>query len=422
MLALPMVSRVAAEEAIDVVIVGAGAAGIAATRDLTARGLRVVVLEARQRIGGRALTDRATLGQPFDIGAHWLHNADANPLVEEARARGLALALSDPADVRLFDRASPLPEADHENLQRAAARIDRRSVWPSLFGDDRPMSALASPGDAWEKVALAVPMIEMGSEAEDISFHDYISLASGEDKVVDGGFGGLISALGADIDVRLSAAVTAIHWQEGGGVKVDGAFGSIRARAVIVTVPTSILAGGSIRFKPDLPIEVQTAFADLPMCAFEKIGFRLDRARPDLPEYAIVPKLLAEGRTHSLHMSPDRAVATVMVVGDTARALADEGRKARIAFGRQVLAEVMGSDVKVDASLTTNWLGDPLALGAYSHARIGASRAREVYDSALADRLWFAGEAASGPLAVTVGGAWLSGQRQASAVARQLGV
>lgn len=422
LLALPAVRRAIADGgvAMDVVIVGAGAAGIAAARDLAAKRLRVVVLEARGRIGGRAVTDATTLGQPFDLGAHWLHSADVNPLVEAARAMGLGLTASDPTGVRLFDRATEAPEADHDAFRRAAARLERRAFLPAMIGPDRALSELVSGKDPWELAAMAAPKIEMGAEADEISLHDYSALATGDDLVVQGGYGGLVAALGTGIDVRLNAAVTAIHWQADGGVRVEGAFGAVRARAVIVTVPTAILAAGTIRFTPELPQEVQTAFADLPMCAFEKVGFLLDRALPGLPEYAVVPRLLAEGRTHALHLSPDRRVATVIMAADTARALAAEGPTAMIAFGQEVLTQVIGSDVRVDGSLATHWLGDPLARGAYSHARIGRAGARTIYDGALADRLWFAGEAAAGPLAVTVAGAWTSGLRAAREAARRL--
>jgi monoamine oxidase len=407
---------------IDVAVVGAGAAGISAAKRLLAHRLRVVVLEARGRIGGRTMTDAATLGQPFDLGAHWLHVAHANPLVTEAQAMGLDLVPSDASNARLFDRAAMATEAEHTAFRQAAARLQRRAILPSLIGQDQPMSSLARTDDPWEMLALTAPMIEMGAEPKDISLHDYSALATGDDLVVEGGYGALIAALAAGIDVRLNAVVTMIRWQVGGGVQVEGPFGTIRARAVIVTVPTSILAGGTIRFSPDLPQDIQAAFADLPMCAFEKVGFALDRPYPDLPEYAVVPRLLADGRTHALHLSPDRQVATVITVADTARTLAAEGNIAKVAFGKNVLAEVIGSDVAVRRSLVTDWLGGPFAHGAYSHARIGATTARDVYQTVLAERIWFAGEAAAGPQAVTVGGAWISGRQTAEQIARLLRV
>ncbi len=424
LLALPMAHRVRAEtgQAVDVVIVGAGAAGIAAARMLVAQGLRVVVLEARGRIGGRAVTDRTALGQPFDLGAHWLHVAHANPLVDVAWSLGLGLMLSDPADVRLFQMGNEAPAADLTAFKTAMARLERRAILPAMLGPDRAVADLVRDNDPWETIALTGPKIEMGAEAEDISLQDYSALATGDDQIVEGGYGGLVAALGAGLDVQSGAAVTGINWQVGGGVQVAGAFGVVAARAVIVTVPTSILADGTIRFDPALPPEVQSAFADLPMCAFEKVGFQLDRARPDLPEYAVVPQMLAKRQTHALHMSPDRRVATVIMVADTARTLAAEGQAAKVAFGEEVLRQVMGSQVRVERRLVTDWLGDPFALGAYSHARIGAAAARNVYGHALADRLWFAGEAAAGPHAGTVAGAWISGQQSARAVARQLAI
>lgn len=420
-LARPATARTASE--VDVAIVGAGAAGISAARALAGTRFNYVVLEARDRVGGRTWTIDG-LGQPFDMGAHWLHVAQSNPLVPLAKELGLNLIPSDPDSVQLFKTGQPRSETDHKAFAAAIARMERRgilySILYSLFGPDRPLTVLAPDLDQWDKLALSVPAIEMAEEPDRVSLNDFLTGGSGPDLQVAGGFGGLISSLAQGLNFRLSAPVSEIRWQEAGGVALSGPFGTLTARAVIVTLPTSLLAANTVRFYPDLPDDKRQAVADLPLGVFEKVGFRLARPRPDLPEYAFPTGPVAQGLTCALHFSPDRSMATVMMTGDTARNLLAAGTRARIDVAQGLLADVAGTADMPTAVLTTDWLVDPLARGAYTHAKVGATDARRIYATPLEDRLWFAGEAAPGDHAVTVAGAWHSGKKAAEGIARIL--
>ena len=404
---------------VDVAIVGAGAAGIAAARALAVTGLSYRVLEARDRVGGRTWTING-LGQPFDMGAHWLHVAQSNPLVPLAKELGLDLISSDTDKGKMFESGLPRSDADHDAVQSALARMERRATLPSLFGPDRPLSALAPNPDRWAALALAIPSLEMGEEPERVSLQDYLSLGDGPDLQVAGGFGGLVTSLAQGLNIRLSAPVSEIRWLEAGGVALSGPFGTLTARAVIVTVPTSLLAVDTIRFFPDLPNEMRQAVADLPMGVFEKVGFQLPRPRPDLPEYAFATGPVAQGLTSALHFSPDRGMVTVILTGDTARDLLAAGTQVRIDVARSLLADVAGTSDIPTAVLTTDWLGDPMARGAYTYAKVGAKGAREMYATPLEERLWFAGEAAPGEHAVTAAGSWISGTKAAQDIAKVL--
>jgi monoamine oxidase len=406
---------------VDVAIVGAGAAGIAAARALAGSGLSYVVLEARDRVGGRTWSVDG-LGQPFDMGGHWLHIAQSNPLVPLAKQLGLDLTPSDPDSVQLFEAGRPRPEADLDAFAQATAEMEQRAILPSPSGPDRPLSDLAPAPDPdrWAALALSVTCLQMAEEPERVSLQDYLALGSGPDLQVAGGYGGLVRSLSQGLNIRLSAPVSEIRWQEAGGVALSGPFGTLTARAVIVTLPTSLLAAGTVRFFPDLPDAMRQAVADLPMGVFEKVGFQLARPRPDLPEYAFPTGPVAQGLTSALHFSPDRSMVTVMLTGDTARDLLAAGTQARIDVARGLLADVAGSADIPTAVLTTDWLGDPLARGAYTHAKVGAKEARQIYAAPLEDRLWFAGEAAPGEHAVTVAGAWNSGTKAAEDIARAL--
>jgi monoamine oxidase len=404
----------------DVVIIGAGVAGLAAARRLQAQGRRFLVLEARDRIGGRTLTE-AFMGVPVDRGAHWLHSAEINPLVPLARAQGLTLTASTRDEGRLFDA----PGVFAAGAEGAVARSDRalernfRRRANTLSTDS--MQSLAG-GDG----ALAAQLISfaIGEEPDRIAASDVAMLAGdGTDMAIAGGMGGFIRRIGADVPVRLQTRVERIDWSAPGGVTVSGPFGSVRARACLVTVPPAALAAdGGIRFSPELPAAKQAAMTQLPMGVFSKVALRLDAPMPELPLYSIDAARLARGDLHALHHAPGSSVATLMLGGNAARAVIAAGDAAAISEARAVLAAVAGSAAvaRVQGGLFSEWLSDPFARGSYAHVTPGSGDPRGEFARPVADRLFFAGDTVGGDLSMTVGGAWRSGDAVVGALDRVL--
>ena len=141
---------------------------------------------------------------------------------------------------------------------------------------------------------------------------------------------------------------------------------------------------------------------------------------PDLPEYALSNSHIQQGQYHALVSSPNKRLITALIPGPMSRALHVEGAAAIEAFALDILKNVIGSKVQVQALSSTNWQGDPLALGSYPHQTVGHAHARKIYSQPVEDRLFFAGDGGDDPLAVTVGGAWRQGQKAAQTIARQL--
>jgi monoamine oxidase len=158
------------------------------------------------------------------------------------------------------------------------------------------------------------------------------------------------------------------------------------------------------------------------MGALEKVAMVLPAPMPDLPEYALSNSHIQQGQYHVLVSAPDKGMITALIPGPVSRALHAEGTAALEAFALDVLKNVIGTQARVSASSSTNWQGDPLALGSYPYQKIGHANARKVYSQPVEDRLFFAGDGGDDPLAVTVGGAWRQGQKAAQSVARQLGI
>jgi monoamine oxidase len=404
----------------DILVIGAGAAGIAAARAVLAAGRSVLVLEARPRIGGRVATDHR-LGAPFDLGAAWLHNAEDNPLVALAGEVGAALVESYRLRQELTlvgDR--PVTEAERAAYDAAwddfAARTEARAA---AGGPDCSVAEAAPKGGPWDATVSAWQGdIIAAAPLERMSLHDFAAIAlNGSNRLPEAGFGTLLARLGQGLPIHLSAPVARLSW--GGREAVaEGGFGTIRAGAVIATLPTPLLASESLRFDPPLPAEVLQAAHDLPLGAVAKVGFR-GTDRLGLAPFTSVDRQVAPGEALvAMSARPfGRDILACHVGGDAAAALEQEGDAALEAFMRTEIALRFGAEAARSLQpdpIVTGWLRDPYARGVYSHARVGRAGARGILSMPLAGgRLCLAGEACHESLAGTVGGAWLSGEQAA---------
>ncbi len=409
----------------DLLVIGAGAAGIAAARAGLAAGRRVQVLEARPRPGGRVVTDHR-LGLPFDLGAVWLHAAERNPLVPLARGLGVALVDADRARREVTfvgDRRADAAEA--AEYDAAFARLEALAAEAAVAGGpDRPVAAIAPRGGTWDaSVAAWHGSVIAGWELEGISLHDFAATSlEGRNLLPAGGFGTLLARLADGLPIGFGAKVDRLAWG-GGWAVAEGAFGTLRARAVVCTLPTTLLAAGdALRFDPPLPDAVVAAAAGLPMGAVLKVGFRAaGEDRLDLPDFCSVDRRIEPGEpmvtmTAWQHGLP---LLTCWLGGAAAAALEAAGDAAAEAYMQDELARRFGGRARAalaPGAVVSDWLRDPLARGVYSHARVGQAGARAVLARPLAEgRLCLAGEACHASLAGTVAGAWLSGEAAAAA-------
>ncbi|WP_431268543.1 FAD-dependent oxidoreductase [Dankookia sp. P2] len=262
---------------VDVLVVGAGAAGIAAARHLLARGRTVRLLEAGLRIGGRAFTESAALGAPFDHGASWIHVAERNPLTPIARDLGFTLRdeRRRVRDILLFE-GRPATAAERAAHDAACeAWEDAAEARDAAGGPDIPLAAAVPRDGPWDAtISHWFSSIISGVEAEDFSLRDYIATGlDGANLQVAEGFGTLVARLGEGLPVTLGAPVTRLRWT-GAGVAAEGRWGVLRARAAIVTVSTGVLAAQGIRFEPALPNPVQEAIAGLPQGLLSTVALR----------------------------------------------------------------------------------------------------------------------------------------------------
>ncbi len=414
----------------DVLIIGAGCAGIAAARALLARGQDCVVLEAGDRVGGRAWTTRA-LGAPLDLGATWLHQAGDNPLTafvaehldhDTVRERHLHLGdrFATRAEFAEYWRAHHAFEAA---LAAAPLEPDR-----SVMQAAPPGGPTGGPtGGPWDAtIAHWLGAQINAAELTGISLEDYVKTdLDGPNLLPREGVGGLVTRLAEGLPIRLNHAVTQLDWSGGarrGGVVARGAWGEIRAGRAIVTVSNGVLAAGSITFTPELPEATRAAIAGLPMGLLTKIAFRARGTdRLGIAPFHSARRAVAPGAPAPMSWVfwPFGAKHLFGFVGG-ARAwdLSRQGPAATEAAARADLAAMFGprAAAALGECVVSDWGENPLFRGSYTHARPGHHASRAVLATPLGEgRLRFAGEACHSRFAGTVAGAWLSGEAAAAA-------
>ena len=408
---------------LEVVIVGAGAAGIAAARRLAAAGRRYLLIEATDHVGGRCITDLKSFGAPFDRGAHWIYLPDFNPLTKLAPRRGIDVYPAPPSQkVRIGRRYAR--EGELEDFLTAQVRTTR-AIDDVARKADIPCEQVV-PGDLgdWRgTVEFVLGPYNCAKDLAQVSSFDFARAAERNAAAFcKQGFGALVAALAADLNVQLMTPAKAIDTR--GNLTVETAKGAIVARVAIVTVPTSVVASGGLRFNPELGHHQIDAFGRMSLGSYDHIALELLGNPLGLQSDDLVFEKSADTRTAAILANlSGTTLCTVDVAGAFGRELSAHGEAAMIDFAAEWLAGLYGAEVKkaIGRKHATRWNHEPYALGAWSAAVPGSQFARRQLLEPIADDVWYAGEAAHETLWGTVGGAWESGERAADAVLRRLG-
>jgi monoamine oxidase len=401
---------------VDVAIIGAGAAGLGAARALEHSGLSLIVLEARDRVGGRAHTILAAPDITFDLGCGWLHSADRNAFVHIAGQLGFVVDKTRPPwREQIFGTGFP-PELRAEFIEALDAFYDRAEA-AAKDPRDAAASTCLEGGNRWNPMIDAISTYINGVSLDRVSLHD---MDAYEDTEINWraprGYGALIAAYGAPCPVALNAQVMLID-HSGKRVRIETSRGTLSANKVIVTVPTSLIAIEAIRFDPALPAKVDAA-RGLPLGVDDKVMLRLDGGE-DLPKDAGLRGATMRTAMGSFHIKPfGQPCIEGFFGGSFARELEDAGEGAMAAQAIEEVVAMLGSDYRsrLTPLVESHWANDPFAQGAYSAALPGHAGARAALAAPVDGRLFFAGEATSPNFFSTAHGARDSGERAAREV------
>lgn len=400
----------------EVVIVGAGAAGIAAAKTLRDAGVDVLMVEARDRVGGRAWTVDSGRGFPIDLGCGWLHSADRNPWRDIAENKGWAVDHTPPPWSRpTLPKGAPTPE--QAKFGEAIGRF-RGSL--EEFPESEPDRAAATylePGNRWNGLLDAVSTYYSGAELEFISLRD---LARYDDtgvnwRVADG-YGALIADYAGALPVKLNCVVTRID-RRGKQLHIESNAGAIDADHVIVTLPSTVIAETPDLFLPALREKVEAAMG-LPLGLADKLYLSLDGADEFHKESRTFGHM-DRTATAAYHFRPfGRPEIEAYFGGRLAADLEDGGAEAFFDFAAAELVALYGSDFRkrIAPLAAHRWRADPFARGSYSYARPGHADDRARLATAVENRIHFAGEACSVADYSTAHGAYATGVAAAKAI------
>ncbi len=408
----------------DIVVIGAGAAGIAAARRIMAANRKVIVVEAASQIGGRCLTDSATFDVPFDRGARWMHNPDTNPMIRLARSAGLDISPA-PLGQKIRVGRRNARAGETEEFLAALVRANR-AIDEASRGKADVSCASVLPKDLGDWAGTAEFVLGANFAGKDLKDISVIDKARAQERnaviACRQGLGTLVAKLGEQIPVSLSTPASHVSWSNR-DVAVETPAGKIVARAAIVTVSSNVLTAGNIKFTPDIPKRQLDAAAKLSLGSYDRIALQLPGNPLGLGRDDVIIEQSSSTRTALLFANiGGSSLCAIDVAGSFGRDLSAQGEAAMVAFAIEWLTKLFGSDAAtaVKRSSATRWNTAPFALGAMSSAVPGGQPSRKILTEPIGS-LFLAGEATHETLWGTVDGAWESGERAAEAALRRIG-
>jgi monoamine oxidase len=408
----------------DVVIVGAGAAGIGASLALTQLGVPHVLLESKQRVGGRAYSEESSLGHLWDQGCHWFHSADVNILRKLAVAIGHDHGESDRnrMSMRFSEGAWHRQDFDDDPVWQ---QLDRILESGSKGADQAAIHVLDTASPLYPVVRTWCQLI-YSADPEQLSCQDAAAYSDSHMNIpVRAGYGALIARMARGLPIGLGTKVTAIEVRSD-GVRVVTSQGVLEAKSCILAVPARVMEKGLLKIEPSMTLALENAFAAVPLGYGEKIAIAFDK-----------PVLAGLGAAYGTIFDPPsgdtalmfelhpfgRPLAICHVGGSFALSLLKDGEAAMIELALENLVRAFGGSIRkhVARAAVTRWTNDPDIGGAYSCAKPGKAKERSHFRRPLHDRIFMAGEHTHPHYFATAHGAYESGIHAAEQAAALCG-
>jgi len=389
----------------DVIVIGAGAAGLSATAELISKGKSVICIEAMNRIGGRCYTDNSIFGVPYDMGAHWLHGYSENQIAEYGKKHKDVFNIwRDPDESYLvYDGNKKLVWPEDAGLWNLYDKI--KSIKNNNGKKDVPLIDLLPEdvkNDEWfgtvQKIVCTRDFDNQSPYDDNVNWKD----PGEEDGFCKQGYGTLLAHYRKDVPVKLNTIVNEIKW-DGKDVKVETNNGTITAKACVVTVSTGVLNAGKIKFTPDLPKKKYEAFEGISMSPYQRVAiqfkedfYKENKVSSDTYFYSKVKneKPYAKPQNGTLKVCHTN-ISYFYMKGQFATDMAKEDDKTSVDFVLNYLRATFGSNIDkyfIKAHVT-DWINNPYTIGAYSGAIPGKAKLRKALKKPVKNKIFFAGEA-----------------------------
>ena len=426
-----------------VLIIGAGIAGLAAARELKAKGIRATILEGRSRIGGRVYSDRSLNNLPLDIGASWIHGIDNNPIYKLAQSGNIKTLETDYEEIELYGNNKFLSDREQELIDQRLANILkettkirkqrtaqnqadislRTALEEVIINGDRQLSA-----QQLRELDYAINTTiehEYATDVSNLSLSywdqdwDQDSEIDGKDVLFPGGYSQIIDLVAENLDIKLNQIVKKITYNNQ-GVVVTTNQGNFSAEKVIITLPLGVLKKGSVEFSPSLPEPKVNAINRLGMGVLNKLYLQFPQVFWDKETHLLGYISINKGEWAewiNIYRYTKQPVLLGFNAGSYGTSIESLTDTAIISRAMQTLQQMYGSIPQPVGHLITRWQQDPFSYGSYSYMATGATPSdRKILAEPVNSRLFFAGEATSQQHPATVHGAFLSGVEAAKKI------
>ena len=411
----------------EVIIVGAGIAGIAASKKLKKNNISHIILEANDRLGGRAKKANEKFGSWFDLGCSYLHEGKINPLVQLSESFGTAVKKEN-GDIFTIEKTNfllngfPFSEPARISILNSDKDFKTKLSMAEKHPIDNHLSSCLDMKDPNYPILSNLLSGLNAVEPALVSIKDFASAKEGQDFIIETGLANLVENWGFDLNVKFNCPVNQVSWS-GNKISVQTKDSLFQSRKILLTVSNGILNENSIKFFPELPSYKIKAIRSLPMGILNKVGilFRDGTFKKKDEGWYVICKGKDENKISSvmsfeIRTQPENHII-VFFGGMEGKELESLPEKTFLKI-RRALSQTFGDDIqeRITKFINSSWASDKCSLGSYSYALPGKSIEREQLRRPLMNKLFFAGEATNKKHYGTCHGAYLSGEKAAEEI------